>query len=143
MRCLISLSFATVLAAGLLPASLASAEEYIFDGVLQEGDTLSDGLGQAAAYSDVYTFGANEGDEFRFLLEMQDAYPQSLILDSSGARVADGNSGGSYAVQWDWRAPAAGEYRFVVTTLYIQQQAYRLTFTTLPPGTIPPPYQRQ
>ncbi len=131
--------FASIVAAFLtvaLPSGLALAEEYVFDGMLEDGDQQMEGEGALAAYADVYTFSLNAGDEIRLFVEMEDMQPHLAILDESGALVDKTISVLEPFTQWDWKAPASGTYHVLVTTSYKADQAYRLTLSDLPPGTV-------
>jgi hypothetical protein len=112
------------------------AEEYVFNGMLQEGDQQMAGEGALAAYADSYDVGVAAGDEIRIFVEMQDMQPHIAILDESGKLVDRTISVLEYFAQYDWKAPAAGTYKILITTTYKADQAYRLTLSDLPSGTV-------
>jgi hypothetical protein len=121
-----------------VPPVLALADEVVLEGVLEEGDLMMDGEGALASYKDLYEFSAVEGREVRLFVEMEDMQPHIAILDKTGKLIDKTMSNLYYYAQWDWKAPKAGTYQILITTTYKARQPYRLTFTDLPPGTIPP-----
>lgn len=143
MHRLVSASAATLLALTLaLPANTASAEEYVFEGVLEEGDLVTNDGGSAASYVDFYDITVEEGEEIGFNLALESLFPWALIYDPDGTLIYASPGGGDYSMQVNWKAPGTGTYKFGVAATYKSRQPYTLTISNLPPGTVQD-YQRQ
>jgi hypothetical protein len=144
MHRLVSASVATLLALTLaLPATSARADdEYVFEGVLEEGDVETSDAGQAASYVDFYDISVEEGEEIRFVVALESLFPWALIYDPSGTLIYGSPGSGEYSMQVDWKAPGTGTYKFGVAATYKDRQPYTLTISSLPPGTVQE-YQRQ